>query len=284
MNKKNLLNILLVFVVAALAAVIYFSEEESTLLDQLTDTPPESVGKIKIQHNNHTTFINKRDDDQWVIVQPINIEANNFRISSILKLINAPVHNHYRLDEIDLGKTGLSDSGTHITLDDNSITFGNINPATGLRYIRFNDQVVTIEDVYHPLLSSHFSTLVSLNLLPTNNSITDGDITSGGIEKLILSNQTISKDDNGLWQSNTQRTADSVAKTLDHWQHDQAFGIHEYMERKQLGEIFIFIKGQRQPISYRITDTDPWLILARPEIGLEFHLDKEAYKNLIAPD
>jgi hypothetical protein len=54
------------------------------------------------------------------------------------------------------------------------------------------------------------------------------------------------------------------------------------MQRKSLGEVFIYLKDQ-PAISYVITDTDPWLILARPKLGLEYHLDIEAYNNLITP-
>jgi len=50
-----------------------------------------------------------------------------------------------------------------------------------------------------------------------------------------------------------------------------------------LGEIFIYRNNPDEIITYQITDTDPWLILARPEIGLEYHLDAEAYVTLIAP-
>ena len=153
------------------------------------------------------------------------------------------------------------------------ISFGITNPATSLRYIRLNDSVYTIEDVYFPLISSHFGTLVSLNLLPDNITI----------EKLVLSNQTISKDDKGLWQSTIDITADNIITTIDNWKNTQAFGVHEYLDRENLGTVDIYITGEQQPVSYIITDIDPWLILARPELGLEYHLNIEAYDKLIAP-
>ena len=114
---------------------------------------------------------------------------------------------------------------------------------------------------------------MSLNLLPDNSSI----------EKLVLINQTISKDDSGRWQSNTDISADAITATLEQWKTLQAFGIHEYMQRDQLGEVFIYLQGSKESLAFQITDTDPWLILARPELGLEYHLDIEAYDKLIAP-
>lgn len=274
MSKKNILNLVLFVVFISLASVIYFSEEPVTQLEQLTRSKQSDITLIKIQHNNNNTNIEKQQSGQWHITQPTAVPANDFRINSILKLLNAPVHNQYSLAEINTSDTGLAKPLTSIQFNNHTIEFGITNPATNLRYIKYNNTVYTIEDVYYPLLSSHFGTLVSLNLLPADSKI----------EKLILASQTIAKGEDGLWQSNSKISADNINKTLDHWRNDQAFGVHKYMQREEeLGEVFVYLEGQQQPLTYVITDTDPWLIIARPEIGLEYHLDIEAYNKLIAP-
>ncbi len=273
MLKKNILNLVLFLIVAVLASTIYFIEEENNELEKLSNTEINDIYSITIQHNKNTTVLSKQQNGHWQITKPVSIPANDFRINSILKLINAPIHKKYSVSKIELEKISLDKPETSIKLNNKNIAFGIINPATNLRYIKKSDFIYTIEDIYYPLLSANFDALVSLNLLPLNSKIT----------KLILINQTISKDEKGLWKSNIDINADNINKTIDHWQHDQAFGVHEYFERKQLGEVFIFLKNQPQAINYLITDTDPWLILARPEIGLEYHLDGDAYNNLIAP-
>ncbi len=301
LNQRNL-NTWLFVVVISLAAIIYFSEEESTQLERLSDINMgdinvgdiniNSISTINIQHNQNQTSLNrivnnKTGEHSWQITQPIEVAANNFRVNSIIKLLNAPVHNQYTLAEIDSKLIGLNNPGNNQTtsiqfnslsserktIEPQTITFGITNPVTNLRYIKLNDTVYTIEDIYSPLISSHFSALVSLNLLPTNSVIT----------KLILLNQTISRDKSGRWQSNISISADNVAKTLQYWLQTQAFGVHQYLSRKELGEIFIYVENSAQPIRFQITDTDPWLIIARPDIGLEYHLDVEAYGHLISP-
>ncbi|MDT8282682.1 MAG: DUF4340 domain-containing protein [Gammaproteobacteria bacterium] len=276
MHKKNILNLLLLIAVISLATLIYFSEKDNNELGQLTAISTSGITAISIHHNKNTTQLIKHKDGQWLLTEPVNIEANNFRINSVLKLLNAPVHSRYPVTQINLANTGLERPATSITLDDSVIYFGIINPATELRYVRLDDTVYTIDDVYYPLLNSNFSTLVSLNLLPTNSKIT----------KLILPGLTISKDKNDFWQSNVLLSADDINKTIEHWQHGQAFGIHEYMQRSAEntstpGEIFVYLQDQEQAIRYLITDTDPWLILARPEIGIEYHIDIKAYRGLI---
>jgi len=273
MSKNNILNLVLFIVVIALASVIFFSEQPETELDRLSLLDASDISSISIQHNSKSTTIEKQADGHWQITRPVNIAANDFRINSLLELLSAPVHSSYSSNEITLGNIGLEQPETTIKFDELSIAFGTVNPATELRYLRLGDTIHTIEDVYYPLLSSHFGTLVSLNLLPQNSRT----------EKLILLNQTISRDDAGLWQSNIGLSADRINETIEHWQQDQAFGVHSYLEREQLGEVFIYLQGREQPTSFVITDTDPWLILARPELDLEYHLDIEAYDKLVFP-
>ncbi len=278
MSRQLNLNLFLFITVISLAAIIYFSEEQSTQLQRLSDinmgdVNVDSITVIKIQHNKNTILINKTTEKNWKITQPIDVAANGFRINSILKLLNAPVHNKYTLPEIDSNKIGLHRPKTSIQFNNRVITFGISNPVTNLRYIKLNNTVYTIEDVYSPLIRSHFGALVSFNLLPPGSQIT----------KLILLNQTISKDEAGRWQSNITISADHVAKTIQHWLHDQAFGVHQYLPRKELGEVFIYLTNSAQPIRFQITDIDPWLIIARPEMGLEYHLDIESYNKLISP-
>ncbi len=273
MKKTIVLNLILFLIFASLFLVIYFSEEKNYELDKLSLIDTNNIHAITIQHNKNKTSLIKNTKNIWLMTHPIEISANDFRINSILKLINAPVHSKYSLSEINLSKIGLDETTTAVSFNKQQAIFGDINPATGLRFIRYNDAIYTIEDVYHPLLSSNFATLVSPGLLP-NGSV---------IEKLILINQTINKDEKGRWRSNIKISADNINKTIDHWSHDQAFGVHSYLQRESLGEVFIYIKDQKQAITFTITDTDPWLILARPELNIEYHLDIEAYDKLIAP-
>lgn len=272
MSSKTLLNTALFFLVIILGSIIYFSEEKSYELERLSDIDIKAIDSIIIQHNKNSTTLEKQADGHWQITAPLAIEANDFRINSILKLLNAPVHSEYTLSEIDTQAIGLDNAGTGIQLNSNLIEFGIINPATNLRYIKLNDRIYTIEDVYYPLLTSDFSTLVSFKLLPANASL----------EKLVLPGQTISRDEKTRWTSTIDISADKINEIIDHWKHDQAFGVHKYMQREQLGEIRIYLSGQPAVI-YTITDTDPWLILGRKDTGLEYHLEIDAYDKLIHP-
>jgi hypothetical protein len=274
---KNLLNLILLVVAIVLITLINLSQEKNTELDQLTSKATDSISNIVIKRKNNTVTISRQSTDknnnQWQITQPVSVAANTFRINSLLKIINAPIHSQYAANEIDLSKIGLENATTSIQLDQTTLHFGITNPSTNLRYVQMGHTVYTIEDVYYPLINSHHSTLVSLSLLPPESQI----------EKLILPNQTIQQDEKNRWKSSSNTPPDEVSKTLDLWQNSQAFGVHEYMQRENLGEITAHLKQQSEPIHFIVTDTAPWLIIARPEIGLEYHLEIESYAELIKP-
>lgn len=272
MSGKNILNLALLVFVIILASVIYLSKEETHELEMLTNVNVTDVNNIVISHNNNNTTITRSGDNQWQITQPVAIAANNFRINTILDLLHAPVHNQYPATELDAGTAGLSNPMTTIQFNGLSMAFGIINPVTNLRYVRLNDQVYTIEDVYFPLLTSHYSALVSLNLLPTGSHI----------EKIALPKQTLYKDDKGSWRSDNDSPAALIKETIDNWHHIQAFAVHRYMERKHLGNISVYLSGSSQPVNFTLSDTDPWLILARQDIDLEYHLEKSEYRKLFA--
>jgi len=272
LSKKILLNLLLLAIFVALALFITSTEQTDTKLPLLSSTDTGSVNTIRIRHNASTIIIERAINDTgagWHIRQPVDVAANQMRVNTLLRLLMAPVHSSYPVANIDANSIGLDDSRDSISFDHQTFTFGQVNPATGLRYISDGETVYTIEDVYFPLISSHFSTLVSFRLLPEDIRI----------DRLILLDQTISQDDSGRWQSNIDITADEVATIIASWRSAQAFGVRQYIEKESQGELFVTAKDGTQ-FGFVITDTDPWLILARPELELEYHLEKDGLKKL----
>ena len=272
LSKKVFLNLLLLVIFIALATAVLNTEQADTDLPLLSATDMDDVRTITIRHGDNSTVIERRNRG-WYIIQPAHVGANGIRITALLRLLSAPVHSSYALADIDPKAIGLEGSRNSIRFDSQHFTFGQVNPATGLRYISDGENVYTIEDVYYPLINSHFSTLVSFSLIDEDTVI----------DKLALPGLTISKDSMGRWQSSIDMTADEVASILQDWRSVQAFGVRQYIGRDSLGEIRISRQGGTQ-MSFSITDTDPWLILARPELDLEYHLEKGTLSKLTGGD
>jgi len=275
MQSRSILNIALFLVVALLAFYIYDTdrkEQASSKSEQLTQLTANSVTQINIHHNQRHIEL-RRENDNWHMLRPINISANSFRIDTLLNMLKTVSHAAYSTAELELDKYGLSEASTSISFNDITIDFGVVNPINNYRYVRINDTVHLIDDHFYPLLSSQTGTLVARELI-------DGDAI---IDKLVLPQQTLYRDGNNLWHSSDNTDPDAISETLHHWQNSQAFGVHNYMQRESLADISVYLAGNSEPIRFYVTDTDPWLIIARPQLDIEYHFNLEFHDRLLKP-
>lgn len=275
MQSRSLLNIALFLVVVLLAVYIYDTdkkEQASSESEQLTQLSADEVTQISIQHNQRQIKL-RREGGKWHMLQPIDIAANSFRIDTLLNMLKTVSHTAYSAAELELDKYGLSEASTSISFNNITIDFGVVNPINNYRYVRINDTVHLIDDHFYPLLSSQTGTLVARELI-------DGDAI---IDKLVLPQQTLYRDENNLWHSSDNTDPDAISETLHHWQHSQAFGVHNYMQRESLADISVYMAGNSEPIRFYVTDTDPWLIIARPELDIEYHFNLEFHDRLLKP-
>jgi hypothetical protein len=275
MQSRSLLNIALFLVVVLLAVYIYDTdkkEQASSESEQLTQLSADEVTQISIQHNQRQIKL-RREGGKWRMLQPFDIAANSFRIDTLLNMLKTVSHTAYSAAELELDKYGLSEASTSISFNNITIDFGVVNPINNYRYVRINDTVHLIDDHFYPLLSSQTGTLVARELI-------DGDAI---IDKLVLPQQTLYRDENNLWHSSDNTDPDAISETLHHWQHSQAFGVHNYMQRESLADISVYMAGNSEPIRFYVTDTDPWLIIARPELDIEYHFNLEFHDRLLKP-
>lgn len=275
MLSRTFLNIALFVVVALLAVYIYITgqdEQAAIKNEQLTQLSAGEVSQIHIQHNQrHIELI--KQGDTWRMRQPIDIEANSFRIDTLLKLLDTVSHASYPAIKLDPGKYGLDDASTSIRFNDVTLDFGIINPINNYRYVRRGETVHLIDDHYYPLLSSQTGTLVAREMIA-------GDAV---IEKLVLPEQTLYKDEKNRWRSSSDIDPDAINETLYQWKHGQSFGVHNYMQRDSLAEISVFLAGNTDAVRFYVTDIEPWLIIARPELDIEYHFNLEFYDRLLQP-
>lgn len=273
MQSRSILNIVLFIVVLVLTLNVYLvKNNKSTSTDVLTNAHPAKINRIIIEHNKRIINLEK-NRNTWRMIKPINILADNFRVNTILKLLKTSTHGQYNIEGIDLNKYGLDQPITSINFNDIKIEFGITNPVSKYRYIKTNGKIYLIDDKFYPLISSQIGTLISRTLIQKNTEI----------RRIILPEHVLEIDDNGLWTSTNGISSDLIVETITNWKNDQAFSVHNYVKRKSLGSIEVHISNQDKPVKFEITDTDPWLVIARPELDIEYHFNAEFYNRLLKP-
>lgn len=273
MQSRLLLNIMLLTLVIVLSMIASkYKPEDAGEATSLTSLSSRAVTDIRIHHNRREIVLHKQQDG-WKMLKPILIDANDFRINTLLKLLNTTSHADYDITGLDLASYGLDQPITSVRFNDIEIFFGISSPVNGKRYVRVGDRMQLIDDSYYPLLSSQTGTLIARELLPR-----DADIT-----KLVLPAITLVRNPDGSWSGDKAISTDAIRETLDNWKHTQAFGVHNYMQRETLAQIEVHIEGEAQPLRFVVTDTDPWLIIARPDLDIEYHFNLETYDGLLRP-
>ena len=272
MRSQLITNLFLLLLAIALGTFLFIGEVDKDVTKKLSNIAADSINQISIHHHQRDIVLSKSDQG-WRLTKPVEISANQFRIKTLLNLLSTNSHAQYKADDLDLEKYGLAATNTHISFNDTKIDFGIVNPITNLRYVKINNEVHLIDDNYYPLLSSQIGTLIARELLPAKSKI----------NKLVLPEHTLTRDENDLWQSVDDISSDAIVEIIYQWTHKQAFAVHDYIERELLGEIQVYLEASDTPVHFVITDVDPWLIIARPEIKLEYHFNLEDYDALLKP-
>ncbi|MCK4705047.1 MAG: DUF4340 domain-containing protein [Gammaproteobacteria bacterium] len=272
MRSHLITNLFLLLLAIALGTFLFIDEVDKDVTKKLSNIATDSINQISIHHHQRDIVLSKSDQG-WRLTKPVAISANQFRIKTLLNLLSTSSHAQYKADDLDLEKYGLAVANTQISFNDTKIDFGIVNPITNLRYVKIHNEVHLTDDNYYPLLSSQIGTLIASELLPAKSKT----------NKLVLPEHTLTRDENDLWQSVDDVSNDAIVETIYQWTHKQAFAVHDYIERESLGEIQVYLEASDSPVHFVITDIDPWLIIARPDIKLEYHFNLEDYDALLKP-
>lgn len=272
MRSQLLTNLFLLLLATGLGLFLFYDEGEQDEIKKLTELSATDINRIHIQHQQREIVLTK-SDRQWRLTQPIEIAANQFRIKMLLSMLKTYSYAQYPTDDLKLEKFGLANSATSITFNDSKIEFGILNPISEYRYVKSGTLLHLIDDHFYPLISSQLGTLIATELLPVD----------AAISRLVLPDDTLSRDEQGHWQSRHALSSDAIAETIYQWTHKQAFAVHDYMPRESLGEIEVWLENSETPLRFSITDDAPWLIIARPELKLEYHFNLEDYDALLKP-
>ncbi|RDH82957.1 MAG: hypothetical protein DIZ80_11885 [endosymbiont of Galathealinum brachiosum] len=269
MNNRTLVNIGL-FVFLIISIFIFSNRNDNININLLTSMNTDKINTIQIHKNStHDIKFNKDNNNIWRMTSPYNLKAHQFRINTLLGLIQTPVDTRYDIEALDLSDYALEPPRARITFDQTDVLFGKTNPVNNKRYLLADNKMVLLNDQVYPLVSAQAASFIDLSLIPDDFTI-----------KRIETPSTLIQLVNDTWESSkaNKLNADQIQSLLQHWKSAQAFAVHKYMPRKQLGKIEI--RDRSETITFEITDDDPWLILAIPEINIEYHLDN-SLKNIL---
>lgn len=263
MHSRNLLNLFMLLMLIALAVTAWFVYRDKSAITRLSSLEIAQVNNIVIPRE-HDDIVLSKNGSTWRMEKPYALMAHDFRVQTLLGLLQTQVTQSYNSSELDLEQLGLNPPRASIRFNNTEIKFGKSNPVNNKRYILSDDQIYLIEDKLYPLVSAEAASLVNLSLLEP----------AAIIESISLPAITLTKAANNIWHDNHGKTiaADTAQQLIDNWRDASAFAVHAYMARAHSKPVTLELNN-KNILHFMVSQEKDWLIIGRPDIGVEFHLD-----------
>ncbi len=274
MGQRTLINLALLLVVAGLALVIAFApdEEPPLALEPLSHENPRAVSRIRLKQGAGTTVELRRVDGRWRLVEPMNIAANDFRVQTLVQMLEAPVHARMDAAPEQLARFGLAPPRARILLDDKEVLFGDTEPIHGRRYLLYDGKVALVDDAFFSHVSSNAANYVNLALLGRDPTLQSFDLPGFRVYR-VAGNWRVDSDDGNV-------NEDSALMLVDAWRQARATAVRPYEQSLDWNDV-IRIELADGNLRFDLARTKYEVILGRPELGIQYHLTKGAGARLL---
>lgn len=233
----------------------------------------ENIESVEIQTAD-TALAFKRDNGSWMLESPIRWPANDVNVERLLTIASVETDSRLAANEIDLATLGLKFPKAILRLNDTEVLFGATNNIGARRYIMVGSTVFLLPDQHLPFITQGLTAMVDRRLLPRTDELTIFKLP--GFE--------ISRDDNNTWQLTDANGFDQgqIATLVENWQSLEASRVKLFAANKMPQQKIkvMFADGQNQ--EFFVMSIDPEIIIANPQIGLQYHFPAELYYQLIS--
>lgn len=273
MNKRPLLNLLMLVTVGALIAITFYKPgiETPERNAPLTSLDSTQITHIRISHGDTSLELERRDVTWWVNGD-IPVPADQHQVDTLLRLASLEPERSYPASDLDPAQLQLEPAMARLQLNDTELKFGATEPLGNLRYVQVGDRISLISDNYQNLLQGTRTQFASRKLLPD----------SADIIGITLPNLKLSKPEAGTWliEPEPERiSADAAPKLVEAWATASAMWVRDYQPSEHSRPVGIDL-ADGQHIKFELRQDDRETVLARPDIGLEYNLVGYSAKTL----
>lgn len=275
MSKRNLLNLILLGIVAILIlVVVYEPGVEKKTQPPLTSIDKATINKVTIERTGQPSVTLEKQGDDWVMQAPFQILANKIKVETLLALVEQESFAQYPLKYLDVKTYGLDIPRASVIFNDKErFDFGGTEPLNKRRYIRYNDKLHVINDYFYYQLMSPVTVFVDHKLLPQNDNIT----------KLELPGLSLTLQD-GTWQLKPKTDAQSneqANELIDNWKLTHAMQISDYDGKSAKQSAEVYLDDKDTPITFHILIDSEHFFLARPDLALKYEIARDKVNELL---
>lgn len=239
--------------------------------NRVSTLKPQDIEKISFQTTDHSLQLSKVDGN-WQIEAPILWLANNIAVERIIGILNSETDSRLPSSEIDLSTLGLQFPRAMLKLNNTDFVFGDTNNIGERRYLLSNDTVFLVADRHLPFMTQGVTGLIDRRLMPRSLLLQSLDLTS---IKLTKANQP------GWRSDNPAHSEQQIGELIESWQTLEAKHVQNYNSQQTPRQKFIATIDNGGQIEFYLMAITPEIVIARPDLGLQYHFDAKHYYGLI---
>lgn len=273
MGRRGWLNLVLLLVVIALAALVYVEPgKETGQLVTLTSVDTAAVQRITLERPAAETVVLQRQDGVWRMAEPVAVAARTFQVERLLEMLAQESQQQYPAQGLDLSKYGLQPPRARLVVDGVELAFGKINPLNSRLYVVADDVMHMVAQNDIALLTGGWSEFVSTALLP-NEALVRLEVPGlGRIER---------GEDGWRYEGATAPdSADQMQALVDAWQHARALRVRPLQAADMSGEVVVQLVSGTD-LRFALQSGDDALVLQRRDLGLEYVFDAAQVQRLL---
>ena len=268
-NSRTLLNLALLLLVAALAAVVWFEPglQKEPTGKPLTTLTPQQPQQLRLS-NKQGEVVLQRDGEGWSLQAPLKIAANQFRVEQLLNWFTITSVQSYEAAGLELAKLGLDQPQATLSTEEVELRFGDLDPINSRRYLLLNGVVHLVDESELNSVDAPWSEFVSPQLMAAGAKIKA--LTIPGLGE-------ITQGDKG-WRYSGETppaSADAMQRLVDSWRDASALSVEPVVPVEGGEKVMITFADDRPPLLLTLVRGHDELVLIPDNSMIEYRMGIE---------
>ncbi|MCP4470621.1 MAG: DUF4340 domain-containing protein [Gammaproteobacteria bacterium] len=277
LSKRWIVNYVLLVLIAALiyAGLRVDEESVSEASAGISKLTAQDIDRLEIESGDSLLKL-KRSDGAWMIEAPINWPADGANIERLLGIVDIEASALGNAADVDLAPLGLHHPVAALRFNDSRLVFGTNNNIGARRYTMIESKIYLLPDAHLPFISQGLAGAVDRHLLPQRFVP----------QSLQLPDFDIRRDDDNGWLSTQARhfTSEQLGQLIANWQGLEASRITRFTLGAASLHVIELQLTDGRIMEFLLISTDPEIVIANPQIGVQYHFQSDYHNRLISRD
>lgn len=269
LKSKLTLNLVLLAVIGILGALAFFEPgKERAASKSVAAVDEATLNTITLK--NKDTIVFEKKDGHWRLTAPFQAPANEIRVRQLIDIAKSESDADYPVKPEELAKFELDQPKATLTLGNATLVFGGSDPINMRRYVQVGDTLHLVNDDFFHHLTASATDYVDKKLLPETAKVKEIQIP--GLKATLGSD--------GKWTREPPGDKPDLGELATLWATARAIDVRRQDAPPQ-GDKVRIVLAEGNPVEFVVAQREPELVLARPDLGLQYELTGETSRQLL---